>query len=104
MQIMKTDLGSFDFSVTSLLDLMPEGTGRLQIGTATFPKDKRHPETGLAPHAQREISLILEGAFDLETSEGIRRVEAGDLIILDPGEAHASVALTDSKVFYVLFG
>ncbi|MDA5194155.1 cupin domain-containing protein [Govanella unica] len=104
MQIKKLDLGTDEFSVTTLTELLPEGKGRLKIGTATFPKGKRYPETGLAPHAEREFSLVLEGALDIETADGIRRAAAGEVIIMNPGEPHASLALEDSKVFYVLFG
>ncbi len=82
-----------------------EGTGRaLKVGIASFPKGVRHPETGLKPHAEREISLVVAGSFDLHMADGDYRAQAGDLIVIEPGEEHATTSREDGRVFYILHG
>jgi quercetin dioxygenase-like cupin family protein len=58
----------------------------------------------LAAHEQDEISVILSGSFVLHGETGDIQCEAGDVIHIPAGEAHASTAVGDSSVFYVLYG
>lgn len=89
-------------SVNEMAAFGPEEGGDLKVGNAMFPKGVRHPAEGLKPHKEREISYIIEGAFDVHLEEGTQRVEAGDLVVIEPGEAHATTALADSRVIYIL--
>lgn len=76
----------------------------LQVGFAGFPLGLRHPGEGMAAHEQDEISIIIEGEFELETEAGKIMCKVGDVTYIPAGEAHASRSPTGGKVFYVLFG
>lgn len=76
----------------------------LQVGFAGFPLGLRHPPEEMAAHDQDEISIIIEGQFDVETAAGKVGCKKGDVIHIPAGEAHASSSSTGGKVFYVLYG
>ena len=94
------DKGAVD--IKELGRYAPVKQGAAKVGVARFPAGSRHPEEGLNTHPEREISYILEGAFTVHLADGDQRVEAGQLVIFEPGEAQGSTALEDSRVLYFL--
>jgi len=98
------DLSSEGVSVESLLELTPVETGNASFGMGAFGPDVRHPQTGLAHHDQHEISYIIEGRMILHMEDGDVNIEPGMVLWLEKGEPHATTALENGKVFYVLYG
>lgn len=91
-------------SVETLLELVPIESGDISFGVATFSGGLRHPEQGMTMHDQHEISYIIEGRMKLHGEQGITDIEAGQVIYLKANEKHATTAIEDGKVFWVLYG
>lgn len=53
-------------------------------------------------HTHYEIHMILKGAYDLVTVQGICSLNAGELLILPPGTEHDSVPIREDLEFQVL--
>ncbi len=106
MKIYPTELTSGTLDISELFEITGKEMSniKLNVGVAGFPDGLRHPTKGLAAHDQDEISIILEGEFQLETNKGKFCCKAGDVIHIPAGEEHATTATNNSKVFYVLFG
>lgn len=108
MNIYPTRITSGMVDIVELFEItgkeMPGGSINLKVGVAGFPDRLRHPPEAMAAHDQDEISLILEGHFMLETPQGGFSCNTGDVIHIPAGEEHASTAIGNGKVFYVLFG
>ncbi len=105
MKIIKMQYGDENAPLVDLLRLENIDQASARIGTATFAAGQRIPEVeGMSCHDEDEVSLILEGKLALETEIENVICEAGDLIHLPAGTAHASVALEDSKIYFMLLG
>ena len=91
-------------SVETILDLVPVKEGEASFGLATISAGTRHPENELASHDQHEISYIIEGRLKLITEQGVMEVGPGQVVWLEANEKHASTAIEDGKVFWVLYG
>ncbi|NIB40489.1 cupin domain-containing protein [Pseudomaricurvus alkylphenolicus] len=91
-------------TVETILELVPEHKSVISVGMASFSEGTTHPETDMATHDQHEISYIIEGQMDLHLDGRTTSVKAGQVVWLEAGEKHASTALQDSKVFWVLCG
>jgi quercetin dioxygenase-like cupin family protein len=46
--------------------------------------------------------MIIEGRVRVDTQAGSRVVDAGSVIVSSPAEEHATTALEDTRIFYVL--
>jgi len=68
---------------------------------SSFAAGLRVPAEGVSKHDEIEISLILSGAFELDSGGEVARLEAGDLVIVPPGETHSFRVLADTKIFTV---
>lgn len=90
--------------VLELLSLPAIDKAGIRAGTARLKQGERLPPEGQATHQQTEISLVLKGDVLMETASGQRRMRAGDIVRLAPGEAHHSIAHEDCEIFWVLFG
>ena len=53
-------------------------------------------------HTHYEIHMILKGAYDFVTAQGICPLNAGELLILPPGTEHDSVPIREDLEFQVL--
>ena len=106
MKIYPTEITSGTIEIAELFEITGKEMGNinLNVGVAGIPDGVRHPKEGMSAHDQDEISIILEGSFLLETSEGEFSCKVGDVIHIPAGENHASTASGNGKVFYVLFG
>lgn len=91
-------------SVETILELLPVKAGNASFGVATFEAGTRHPEREMTAHDQHEISYIIEGRLKLFTEQGVTEVEPGQVVWLEANEKHASTAIEDGKVFWVLYG
>jgi len=103
VEIYQLDSDTGGFEVSSFLHLAARRSGAVEVGSAHFPKHMRHPAEGFSVHDQTEISLVLTGGFSLETPQARRQVHAGEVVVIPAGMPHASTALDDSSVYYVLF-
>jgi len=104
MQVLKTDFVGSDFMLERLLELGPKRKAALEVGTVEFAAGYRHPQDGMSVHSQDEISLILSGRLVVEHPSGNAELGAGDVVFIPAGEPHASRALEQSRVYFVLFG
>lgn len=104
MDIQRIDWQDGELDVRTLVSLVGKDAAVLQVGIATFPPGIRSPAEGLTAHEHTEVSVILEGEFQVELADGPRSVRKDDLVVIPAGEGHASTALTNARVFYILFG
>lgn len=106
MQLYTIPAGVGAINIAPLLKLTGfRGAGLFEVGCAFFPCGAEHPvEGGYSTHEQHEVSLILSGALEIETQAGVREVSAGQVVHIEPHEAHRVRARSDSAVYYVLFG
>lgn len=103
MDIRKISWKDGELAIEGLGELASRGKAKMKWGMASFPPGLRHPAEGMSRHAGTEVSLILEGAFSVETAGGVQTAEAGTVSVIPPGEGHATTALVNSRVFYILF-
>ncbi|MFD2588718.1 hypothetical protein ACFSQJ_17455 [Croceitalea marina] len=73
-------------------------------GTVFLKKGTRIPETGFSKHPFNEISIIIEGCIEMLSEEGhpIGKLEKGNAVYINAGEAQAGNVLEDTKIIYVL--
>lgn len=73
-------------------------------GTVFLKKGTRIPETGSSRHPFNEISLIMEGCIEMIDEEGvlIGKLEKGNVVYINAGEAQAGNVIEDTKLIYVL--
>ncbi|ABQ68083.1 Cupin 2, conserved barrel domain protein [Rhizorhabdus wittichii RW1] len=68
---------------------------------SSFAAGLRVPAEGSSRHDEIEISLVLSGAFDLDSGGEVARLAAGDVVIVPPGEAHSFQVVADTRIFTV---
>jgi len=78
------------------------GAQSAQIGMVRIGAGTRSPAEGLRAGAQHEIAYLVSGRVQVDTAEGSRIVEAGSVIVSSPTEAHATTALSDATIVYVV--
>lgn len=99
-----TEIKANGVSVETLLELVPVEGGNVSFGVASFSAGTRHPVSELDAHDQHEISYIIEGRMELITEQGKTALAPGQVVWLEANEQHASAAVEDGKVFWVLYG
>ena len=104
MQIQKLEFPDSDYEVAIYKTLTSMSAVSAQVGVVSFGKGKRSPEQGLGVNPQHEVAIVMEGSFSVETEDGIKNIEAGDIITSDANEAHAVTALEAGKILFMLFG
>jgi quercetin dioxygenase-like cupin family protein len=92
--------GKYDLRPLEMLDLHSAGVA--QTGLVRIAEGTRSPPEGLRASARHEIAYVIAGRARIDTAEGSRTVNAGDVIVSSPTEPHATTALADTTVFYVL--
>lgn len=90
--------------IENLGEQLTEGKTKTTYGVASFPAGIRHPESGFSAHEGSEVSFILEGEFDIETPDGVLSVTKDNLVVIPPGEPHATRATLPGRVVYFLIG
>ncbi|WP_232476076.1 cupin domain-containing protein [Flavisphingomonas formosensis] len=88
----------------SIRQLAAPGGAACRMLVSSFAAGLRVPEEGRSQHDEIEISLVLSGAFDLESGGERRRIEAGDAVVVPAGESHFFHVLADTRIFTVTVG
>ncbi len=93
----------FEHYNKSILHIKKEGLD-IQFGTVFLKKGTRIPEKGFTKHPSHEISIIIEGCIEMLSEEGhsIGKLEKGNVVYINAGEAQAGNVLEDTKIIYVL--
>jgi quercetin dioxygenase-like cupin family protein len=79
-----------------------EGARVAKIGVVRIGAGTWSPAEGLRSSARHEIAFIVEGQVRVETKDDTRIANAHDVIVSSPAELHATTALSDTTIFYVL--
>jgi len=105
MKITKLRYGSGKDPLIEHLKLHDIQDAHASIGTVVFKEGQRVPAgDGRSAHDQDEVSLILDGKITLDTEDESTILESGTLIHIPAGIAHSSVAIEDTKIFFMLIG
>jgi quercetin dioxygenase-like cupin family protein len=78
------------------------GAETARVGLVRIGAGIRSPSEGFRTSARHEIAFIVEGTVRVDTAAGSRTVNAHDVIVSSPAEQHATTALTDTTIFFVL--
>lgn len=92
--------GAYDLRPLEKLELGGAQAG--QVGVVRIAAGTRSPAAGYRTSAKHEIALIIQGRVQVETATDARIVEAGSIVVSSPTEEHATIALEDTHIFYVL--
>ena len=92
--------GEYDLRPLDALAL--QGAQNAKVGVVRIAAGTRSPSAGLRASARHEIAYIVTGSARVDTAEGSTTVNAGDVIVSSPAELHATTALSDTTIFYVL--
>ena len=93
---------SGSYALRPIDSLSLEGTLRANIGVVRIAAGTRSPAEGLRINAKHEVAYIIAGEVRIETADGTRIAATGDVIVSSPTEAHATTAVTDAVLFFVL--
>jgi quercetin dioxygenase-like cupin family protein len=78
------------------------GAETAHVGLVRIGAGIRSPAEGFRTSARHEIAFIIEGTVRVDTAAGTRVANAHDVIVSSPTEEHATTALTDTTIFFVL--
>jgi quercetin dioxygenase-like cupin family protein len=92
--------GNYDLRPLDKLEL--NGASIAQVGIVRIGAGTRSPADGFRTSADHEIAYLIEGRVRVDTVDGSRIVDAGAVVVSSPTELHATTALVDTTVFYVL--
>jgi quercetin dioxygenase-like cupin family protein len=92
--------GEYDLHPLDALAL--QGAQSAKVGVVRIAAGTRSPSAGLRASARHEIAYIVAGSARVDTPEGSATVSTGDVIVSSPAELHATTALTDTTIFYIL--
>lgn len=92
--------GEYDLHPLEVLDL--QGAQSAKVGLVRIAAGTRSPPSGLRASARHEIAYIIAGKARVDTAQGSKTVSTGDVIVSSPAELHATTALSDITIFYVL--
>jgi len=105
MKITKLRYGTGPASLIEHLRLENIHKASASIGTVAFTAGQRVPEDGgRSTHEQDEVSIIIDGKITLETEHEQLTLETGALVHIPAGVPHASLALEDTRVYFMLIG
>jgi len=91
-----------DYTVVTVPRLTLAGTREALTGLVRFGAGRRSPPAGLRQGCAREIDYVIRGRLRVDTATGSYEIAAGDVVVADPDEPHATTALEDSEIFFVL--
>jgi quercetin dioxygenase-like cupin family protein len=89
------------YEITMFADTKIEAVSGLKLGIVHFPKGKRSPPEGRRISARIEMAYVISGQLQVETDSGAFILSAGDSLLGNLSEAHSTLALADSSVFFV---
>lgn len=91
-----------DYDLKPLERAALDGATTAQVGMVRIGAGTRSPAQGLRASARHEIAFIVEGEVRIDTQAGARTAKSRDVIVSSPTEPHATTAVTDTTIFYVL--
>jgi len=92
--------GNYDLRAIETLALDAASVAR--VGLVRIGQGVRSPAEGFRASARHEIAYLVSGRVRVDTADGTRIVEAGSVVVSSPTERHATTALEDATLFYVL--
>jgi quercetin dioxygenase-like cupin family protein len=78
------------------------GASSAQVGLVRIGAGTRSPSAGFGVSARHEIAFVVEGQIRVDTAERSQLANPHDIIVSSPTEMHATTALTDATLFFVL--
>lgn len=93
-------LGAYD--LRRLENVRLDGAQAAHVGMVRIGAGTRSPTEGLRASARHEIAYLVQGRVRIDTQAESRVASAGDVIISSPAEPHATTALEDAVLFFVL--
>ena len=95
--------GAYELYPLDTLDVT--GARQAQVGVVRFGAGHRSPPEGFRTSAAHELATLLEGRVRVDLPDGASRIVGpGEVIVSSPAEAHATTALEDTVILYVLVG
>ncbi len=92
-----------DYDLKPLEALALDGARSAQTGVCRIGAGRRSPEAGFRTSGRHEIAMLLKGRVRVDLPDGTQRiVVAPSVIVSSPAEDHATTALEDADIFYVL--
>jgi quercetin dioxygenase-like cupin family protein len=82
--------------------IVVNGVRNVLTGLVRFEAGIRSPATGLRQGCASEVDYVVSGRLRVDTASGSYEISAGDIVIEHPDEPHATTALEDSEIFFVL--
>lgn len=105
MKISKLEYGTETEPLIEHLRLNDINNASASIGTVAFKAGQRVPDgEGQSVHDQDEVSIVLEGRITLQTDDKNTTLDAGTLVHIPAGVAHSSVAVEDTRIYFMLIG
>ena len=104
MKLFHLEYAAHPAQVLSILDMPPEQSAILKMGTARIQKGDWVPISGHSSHEQHEVSVILKGKLEIESGGQPGMMQAGDISLIPAGEAHRALALEDTELIWFWFG
>lgn len=90
------------YSLASVAPLALPQARQAVAGLVRFGAGMRSPQSGLACSAAHELGYVVRGRLRIDTAEASHEVQAGDVLVTSPAQAHSTTALEDSEIFFVL--
>src|SRR5262245_60195417 len=91
-----------NYDLRPLDEAQVQGASTAQVGLVRIGAGTRSPAQGLRVSARHEIAYIVAGKVRVDTEQGTALAGAGDVIVSSPTEPHATTAVEDATLFYVL--
>ena len=104
MKLFHVEYAAHPAQVLSILDMPPEQSAILKMGTARIQKGDWVPTQGHSSHEQHEVSVILAGQLEIESGGQPGLIQTGDIALIPAGEAHRARALEDTELIWFWFG
>lgn len=93
-------IGDYEVKIAPLLDVT--GTTQVMTGVCRIAAGRRSPEQGFRQGCRHEVDYVIKGRLRVDTAERSWEVVAGDTLVASPDAPHATTALEDSEIFFVL--
>lgn len=93
---------SGDYDLRPLGNASLDGAMSANVGVVRIGAGTRSPAEGFRASARHEIAFIVEGRVRVDTADGSQIASTHDVVVSSPTELHATTAITDTTIFYVL--
>jgi hypothetical protein len=93
-------MGAYRVETAPPLDIT--GCSVAQTGIARFAAGRRSPTSGFKQGCIHEVDYVISGRLRVDTPSDTYEIRAGDVVVANPDEPHATTAIEDSEIFFVL--